>query len=143
MSAAVHNARPSSLPLPKTISHSSPAERFAVLRRNKSCAATRNLCVQQKQGYFRSSIIYPGRHERLKLTSTSSSTGSTTPTTPSSGGYERQVKSLTPDRDFLKDADVSIRKVSSSKALKCPPSDLKPGPVKPSTQKLQAIPCKG
>lgn len=80
--------RPSSLPLPKTISHSSPIERFQHLRRNsKDSSKSRNL-----YHHHRNSLILPPT--RTKLTSTSSCSSGSTPT------YERQVKSLTPERDF-------------------------------------------
>ncbi len=54
--------------------------------------------------------------QRSKLTSTSSSQGSTTPTTPGSA-YERQVKSLTPERGFLHTSSMRVKRTASSKAI--------------------------
>lgn len=108
MSAAtLHSVRPSSLPLPKTISHSNPAERLA-LRGTIGAQNARNLSQQQ----YRASLLIKARP---KLASTSSSAGSTTPTTPGGGGFERQVKSLTPERDLKRGKPV--RKVSSVRSV--------------------------
>ena len=75
--------RPSSIPLPTTLSHSNPAERLNLRRKGSF--------------HHRSSLILmPLSSTRSKLTSTSSSL-STDSCSPSS---ERQVKSLTPERDF-------------------------------------------
>ena len=76
--------RPSSIPLPTTLSHSNPAERLNLRRKGSF--------------HHRSSLILmpPSSSARSKLTSTSSSL-STDSCSPSS---ERQVKSLTPERDF-------------------------------------------
>ena len=89
MSTVVQSVRPSSLPLPKTISHSSPVDNLN-LRRNSAAI-------------FRTSLVFPTKNgQRIKLSSTSSSTNSnSTSGSPCGFGYERQVKSLTPDRDFM------------------------------------------
>eukprot|EP00095_Tigriopus_kingsejongensis_P012174 maker-scaffold345_size201316-snap-gene-1.22 protein:Tk12174 transcript:maker-scaffold345_size201316-snap-gene-1.22-mRNA-1 annotation:"hypothetical protein BRAFLDRAFT_63857" len=107
------SVRPSSLPLPKTLTHSNPAERF---RQKRSESSSK----ENSPSLYRANLVLP-THQRVKLNSTSSSTGSNTPsTTPT---YERQVKSLTPDREFHKGgpgsrtANPALRKVSSSKTL--------------------------
>lgn len=86
------------------MSHSSPAERLAL----RKASFGSNLLLPSK-------TIVEGR--RLKLASTSStvSTGSSAACSPA---HERQVKSLTPDREFL--VRPATRRVGSCKALSLP-----------------------
>lgn len=107
------SVRPSSLPLPKTLTRSSPAERF---RQKRSESSSK----ENSPNLYRASLMLPSQ-QRVKLNSTSSSTGSNTPiTTPT---HERQVKSLTPERDVhkvggagLRSSNSAVRKVSASSA---------------------------
>lgn len=112
MSLTITATRPSSLPLPKTLSHSDPAARF----------------LQKRAGLAAGLAAHEGLL-RTKLHSTSSTGGSPTPGTspagtPTANGgvghhfHERQVKSLTPERDAHSvRACQPVRKVSSTRAL--------------------------
>jgi hypothetical protein len=107
--------RPSSLPLPKTLTHSCPADRLSIPRKRGMTPPLREGSAEIMQGLYRETLQMGLRR---KISSTSSgSTGSNTPTSPYVD--QRQVKSLTPDRDALIAAKAvpSIRKASSSRGL--------------------------
>ena len=119
--------RPSSLPLPKTISRSSPAERLKLKSGVNGTSSKEN-----SPNLYRANLLLP-THQRVKLSSTSSSTGSSSPTTTPT--YERQVKSLTPERDLTSKSTGRstslLRKASNaSRALSAKNSDQ---PATPSS----------
>ena len=92
--------RPSSLPLPKTLSRSSPAERLALRHKNYS------------------SLILTA-HARQKLNSVSSCASSSAESTPTLFS-DRQAKSLTPERDFMLHHHNRVNR-KMSVGSKCPP----------------------
>ena len=98
MSVTVTATRPSSLPLPKTLSYSDPAARFLQKRAGLTIGQVHPVNLLDRR-----------LTERAKLHSTGSSSSGSPAGTPT----ERQAKSLTPERSL----QAPVRKASSTRTL--------------------------